>query len=285
MYQKNYKEKKIPKRNPLAKSMRFTLIELLVVIAIIAILAGMLLPALARARSTAHEASCKNNLKQLGLGMNMYIDTYNGIYPTAREKNGARRRWQTLVGEFINGSVKDSSAGSDAGSGNMIVNNILKCSATNKSDFQLDSSAFPGEKREDYLRTGSYGYNWATFGPFEQDASVIRTFPVNNARIRAQSSTIMFGDSFGDYQKSQNRPHSYTLDGPTLLNGRWGTSGTQTPADPRHNNKFNAAFGDGHVKALSMRDAGYDADKPGSLGQSGNPTLWNGLNDSSKTSF
>ena len=63
--------------------MRFTLVELLVVIAIIAILASLLFPALAKAQGAVKMASCKNNMKQMYLGLNNYLDEWKGNFPTS----------------------------------------------------------------------------------------------------------------------------------------------------------------------------------------------------------
>ena len=78
----------------------FTLIELLVVIAIIAILASMLLPALARAKDSGKRISCVNDLRTLGLAMQMYQDDHDGLQPVRTINAQPGGSWPTALRDY-----------------------------------------------------------------------------------------------------------------------------------------------------------------------------------------
>lgn len=93
----------------------FTLIELLVVIAVIAILAAMLMPALERARQSAQQISCLSNQKQLGLGMAMYINDWDGYPPDVVQErpSGSGQIWpwgKVLARDYLGDSTVSSSS-------------------------------------------------------------------------------------------------------------------------------------------------------------------------------
>ena len=140
----------------------FTLIELLVVIAIIAILAGMLLPALNKAKQTALGISCKNNLKTIGSLTVSYVTDYSGFLPVEGKSDLAGMTgitWFTMMQTYLGNAVLVNGKYYDPINSNSAAvttkyGGFLRCPA---DEFRLKNSTYRARLALSYAFNGTVG--------------------------------------------------------------------------------------------------------------------------------
>jgi prepilin-type N-terminal cleavage/methylation domain-containing protein/prepilin-type processing-associated H-X9-DG protein len=137
-----------PKRGRTLQRFGFTLIELLVVIAIIAILAGMLLPALAKAKEKANLTVCKNNLKQLGLAFFLYLGDFDDTFPGV----ASRGAYEPMREDWIFGNVNRGSDPFFNDPRNSAIGPYIGQFTTNL--FRCASDRDVIKRQNDFIRTG-----------------------------------------------------------------------------------------------------------------------------------
>lgn len=275
----------------------FTLIELLVVIAIIALLIGILLPALGSARAAARATVNLANLRTLGHGLQFYVNDHDALVPfrmpsgSVHEPTGRTRpRWHWYVGEYVGRPYTprspEETADFLAGKGvPRIDNDVFRDPSQREHDFITSSSG-----QVEALRNGSYGYNYHYLGNSRTDNPKPKfdNFPVPVARIHDWAQTISIADSLGNQATRASagfREHSYTLDPPRLDTARNNAQGFaqgsgKSPAHARHMGRAMVAFLDGHAKAMSLAEMGYiveDEKKNVVAHDAGSNALWNGM--------
>ncbi len=223
-----------PRPSTLGPRLRaFTLIELLVVIAIIAILAAMLLPALARAKATAKRTHCLNNLHQMGLAAQMYVNDHDGTFPVAYYaalENGlmVSYAWDLTT---IESSPKQVGPG------------VLWQGQTALAIHQCPAFTGGANWASDPFTGYNYNTSFLGHGQFENIPA-----PAKASAVKNPAQTAIFGD--GGYSGGANKfmRAPWPNPGDQTFSGRW--AGTQAF---RHQKRTSVAWVDGHAESWRQR--------------------------------